>query len=125
MPVCQIIEKSLFKRQHRQAFYEIQNNCIVLHYFVDQKKVEHFFNFDNLLLTQETLDKDIFFDKNTNIHIILDKQNKQQNENMECEDLYFEFEPKSSSLYLSEPTDLNGSFTSAFGDVNNSQYFEI
>ncbi|CAL6014263.1 Hypothetical_protein [Hexamita inflata] len=48
MNICTFRQRKLFGTFETTAFYEIQNNCIMLHYYVRSSKVEHYYRVEDL-----------------------------------------------------------------------------
>ncbi|CAL6073377.1 Hypothetical_protein [Hexamita inflata] len=48
MNICTFRQRKLFGTFETTAFYEIQNNCIMLHYYVRSTKVEHYYRVEDL-----------------------------------------------------------------------------
>ncbi|CAL6014235.1 Hypothetical_protein [Hexamita inflata] len=102
MNTCILRQNKLFGKYQTTAFYQIENNCIILHYFKGKKKVEYFNHLSELVIQQGD-EKEILQDIKNGITIEIrneiDSTSKFNEKKTEQNDIYIDFESSGYKVY--------------------------
>ncbi|CAL5982097.1 Hypothetical_protein [Hexamita inflata] len=124
---CRIIEHKLFRSINHMGFYAIENNCIVVYYYINSQKIEYFFNIDDLDKQMTKYDKCILLDPKSGLKMIVNPFRKGEEDSLKlkiydsCE--YFNYEANGSVMY-SEIIQNNVENTPSFKVGRTLKYFE-
>ncbi|CAL6006680.1 Hypothetical_protein [Hexamita inflata] len=105
MKVCVILISKRFGTQRVKGFYEIQNNCIVAHYFVGNAKLDYFANLGDLDISVNENELPVLIDRTNGIQIQLQMQIECDStdtlieEESEEEAIFFDYEARGLSAY--------------------------
>ncbi|CAL6014233.1 Hypothetical_protein [Hexamita inflata] len=105
MNLCTLRQKRMFGGVFvTTAFYQVQNNCIVLHYFDKNRKVEFYYALDQLEVVEKE-NIDVLVDLKNGIEIERNRSTEVQSleqEYSQQDDIYFDFEPSVYKMYFEE-----------------------
>ncbi|CAL5975848.1 Hypothetical_protein [Hexamita inflata] len=103
MSICRITEQKLFGTITNVGFYQIENNCIVAHYYKKNIKREFFYNISDLQQQFTDDGNEILIDSFKNIKITLNVQHlsnmSKDSKIQEDSDKYFDFIPHGYRSY--------------------------
>ncbi|CAL6014321.1 Hypothetical_protein [Hexamita inflata] len=105
--ICQIRYKKFFATVEQTAYYSIENNCILVHYFnVKKEKTELFYNLSDLTIKHTDRTKEILVDTKKGIQIEIPISNDTNSldtmQKTDEEDHFFGFESSGYKAYSEE-----------------------
>ncbi|CAL6077903.1 Hypothetical_protein [Hexamita inflata] len=113
MILCKIIENKFFGNVEHTGFYQVENNCIVAHYFAKKGKIEYFYNLSDLTILSHSNCHCVLFDPKKKIQFIVNEiiaVSSQEMSRVES-DKFFDFEAVGYKAYSEPMTQKPNSFT--------------
>ncbi|CAL6073393.1 Hypothetical_protein [Hexamita inflata] len=113
MDICTFRQKKLFGSFTTTAFYQIQNNCIMLHYFAKNTKVEHYYCLEDLVVKRMLGDAQMLIDAKKGIQIELQArpESDSQASDTHPDDIFLDFESSGYKVYLEDSVIAKSSFS--------------
>ncbi|CAL6004347.1 Hypothetical_protein [Hexamita inflata] len=113
MDICTFRQKKLFGSFTTTAFYQIQNNCIMLHYFAKNTKVEHYYCLEDLVVKRMLGDAQMLIDAKKGIQIELQArpESDSQASDTHPDDIFLDFESSGYKVYLEDSVLEQNSFS--------------
>ncbi|CAL5982099.1 Hypothetical_protein [Hexamita inflata] len=103
MNACYIKIRRFYGVVQHSGYYEIQNNCLLAYYHVNDKKVEFFFNINELTISIEQ-NMTVLCSPKQKIKFLINERVEadSQTQIQEDSDKYFDFDANGSKMYENE-----------------------